>query len=219
MVSSEDENNIYERPKRVKLVFSSFKLTNLSPIYTFAHRCLTKKEVIIEGLSTGKDAPLAVREGGCAGRGVFATSFIRKGQWLCEYKGLVYPCSQLEKHIKEYNTNGEGSYIVTSEHPVGEGTRLCWDATRYMHQYGRYLNHARQPNASLTPPTYVRGKWRIGFLAAADIDEGCEVVWDYGVGKEVEWGRCRMMDGVVVSGTDEAGPSRAVATEEEVRLN
>ena len=94
--------------------------------------------------------------------------------------------------------NSEGSYIVTSSHPVGGEKILCWDATRIYHQFGRYRNHAQHPNAKLTSPLWVRGKWRIGFVATKDITEGDEVVWDYGVcGKG--WEGCRLLDGVVVA--------------------
>ena len=159
----------------------------------------------MHGLSTGCDAPLEVRRGGISGRGVFATGHISKGDWLCEYKGSVYPRAEMERHIEEYNNNNEGCYVVTSYHPVGGKTRLCWDATRYFHQYGRYLNHALHPNAILTCPLFVRGKWRIGFLAAKKINPGDEVVFDYGIRGE-EWGKSRLVDGVVMaptsSGTD-----------------
>ena len=211
--SSAEDDHTYERPKRVKWVsVFVYKTNSIMPC-----RCLTKQEIVAESLSTGKDAPLEVRDGGCAGRGLFATARILKGQWLCEYKGQVYPLGEKQKHIEEYEKNGEGSYIVSSKHPVGGGTRLCWDATRYVHQYGRYINHALQPNAALTHPCHITGKWRIGFLAIMDVEEGHEIVWDYGVGKEVGWGRSRLVDGVVFSSLDDAGPSQA-SGEEEVRL-
>ena len=138
-----------------------------------------------------------MREEGIAGRGVFATGPIARNQWLCEYKGIVYPPSDMKKYIDEYNENNEGSYIITSSHPVGGDRKLCWDATRHYHQLGRYLNHARNANAVLTLPLYVRGKWRIGFLAKTDIRTGDEVVWDYGIQGE-DWLRCTLVDGVVV---------------------
>ena len=34
-------------------------------------------------------------------------------------------------------------------------------------------------------------------MAAKDIEEGDEVVWDYGVRKEAQWGRSRLVEGVV----------------------
>ena len=145
---------------------------------------------------------MEVREGGIASRGVFATAHITKGQWLSEYKGIVYPRAEMKTHVEEYQKNGEGSYIITSQHPVGGGTRLCWDASRTFNQLGRYINHTINPNAILSPPKYVRSKWRVGFLAAKDIDEGDEVVWDYGVHNEMEWGMCKMVEGLVVDDED-----------------
>ena len=114
----------------------------------------------MEGLTTGQDAPLEVREGGAAGRGVFATGAITKGQWLCEYKaGITYPPSEKAKHVQQYDETGEGSYIVETSYNIPSIGKLCWDATRRYHQTGRYMNHAQHPNAVLTVPTFARGKW------------------------------------------------------------
>ena len=110
---------IHVPPVLIKAVSAAFVFYFRS--YNMACRCLTKEEVIIQGLVTGRDAPLEVREGGCAARGVFATASVTKGQWLCEYKGLVYPYSEREKHLEEYDKNKEGCYIVSSKYPVGDG--------------------------------------------------------------------------------------------------
>ena len=53
-------------------------------------------------------------------------------------------------------------------------------------------------------------------MAVRDRAIGDEVVWDYGVRREKEWGRCRLMDGVVVGETAEPGPSGSLA-EDKVR--
>jgi len=100
---------------------------------------------------------------------------------------------------EEYEKNNEGSYIVESSYAVPGIGRMCWDATRYYHQLGRYINHAQKPNAAITPPHWARGKWRIGFVAVREIKEGDEVVWDYGIRGE-EWSGCRLVDGVVMKG-------------------
>ena len=76
---------------------------------------------------------------------------------------------------------------------------LCFDATRRFDQLGRYINHAQRPNAKVTRPFKIRGKWRVGFLAVRDIEKGDEVVWDYGV-RGVEWSGCRLVGGVVKTG-------------------
>ena len=140
--------------------------------------------IIIEGLTSGRDAPLEMALGGIAGRGLFATGPISKDQWLCEYKGIVYPRRQMQSHIDEYKRNGEESYIIASKHPVGGETRLCWDATQYFHQLGRYINHGKNFNATTTAPHFARGKWRICFVVVRDIKvgEGLWGAWGGGAG-------------------------------------
>ena len=165
-------------------------------------RHLNRDDIIVNGLSSGEDAPLEVLPQGIAGRGVFATGLITKGSWLCEYKGLVYPLSDKPRYEVEYTKNNEGSYIIDSQYPLPGVGRLCWDATRRFHQLGRYLNHALHPNAALSKPFFVRGKWRIGFYAMRDIKPGHEVVWDYGV-KGEEWSGCRLEDDVMMKGRRE----------------
>lgn len=120
----------------------------------------------------------------------------------------MFPCHEEEKYSEEYDANSEGSYIIRSPHPVGTGPRLCWDATRHFNQIARYMNHAKKANAKPTHPIFIRQKWRIGFTASTDINEGDEVVWDYGVRGEVEWGSCKLVDGVVTDG--EPGPSKQI---------
>lgn len=82
--TSEEEEG-YVRPKRCKYVklisyglFTQISLVCLKILLLF--RVLTKKEKIIQGLATGQDAPLEVREGGVDGRGVFATKNIGKNE-------------------------------------------------------------------------------------------------------------------------------------------
>ena len=50
------------------------------------------------------------------------------------------------------------------------------------------MNHSVMPNAKAVPPWFVRGKYRLGFLATQEIPEGNEVVWDYGMrDSELPW--------------------------------
>ena len=128
---------------------------------------------------------------------MFAKGKISKGQWLCEYKThRIYDWKERTLYEEEYKTNDEGCYIVDSKYNLPGVGHLCFDATRCYQQIGRYLNHAKSPNATLTQPIHVCGKWRIGFLAIRDINIGDEVVWDYGVEGDI-WSSCRLEGGVV----------------------
>ena len=108
----------------------------------------------------------------------------------------VFPQAEKKQVEKQYDDNNEGCYIVESMYPVSGKLILCFDATRRFHQLGRYMNHARNPNAAITPPRKVRGKWRVGFLAIRDINPGDEVVWDYKIGGQ-HWSGCRLVGGSV----------------------
>ena len=65
-----------------------------------------KDERILEGLTTGKDAPLVVEKEGTASRRVLATADISKGSWLCEFKTTrILPPSAKPAVEKEYKNN------------------------------------------------------------------------------------------------------------------
>ena len=125
---------------------------------------------------------LVIKEAGIKGRGVFAVNTIRKGNFICEYKTYrpPYPRSQKAAIEKEYIFNGEGCYIVEAKGPDGW---VCFDATRSLNQYGRYINHSpgRLANAKLANPILYGGKLRLGVVALRDIVDGEEIVYDYGV--------------------------------------
>ena len=196
-IQSSDEEEGVVQPKRVKSVpCISFRFQQFINIILIC-RCLTDDEKVMQGLTTGHDAPLEVWEGGICGRGVFATGEINKGSWLCEYKTTcIFPLAEKSVVEAEYDANGEGSYIIDSSFSFPQEGHLCFDATRKYDQLGRYLNHAQRPNAKLSRPFNVRGKWRVGFLACRDIGVGDEVVWDYGV-RGGDWSGCRLVGGVV----------------------
>ena len=74
--------------------------------------------------------------------------------------------------------NEEGSYLLETQ----VGKKLVFDAMRAYDQFGRYLNHASSGgNARYWRPLFVRGKWRVGFVAVRDIQKGDEITYDYGV--------------------------------------
>ena len=64
-----------------------------------------------------------------------------------------------------------------------EGRWWCFDATRRLNQFRRYMNHApgSMANATPVPPVLLEGRLRVGFIATKHIQAGEEITWDYGV--------------------------------------
>ncbi len=68
-------------------------------------------------------------------------------------------------------------------------TKKGWvtlDATRMTEAIGRLMNHAPSSQATARPfkALILGGQWRLGFVAAQDLQPGEELVWDYGVQPE-----------------------------------
>ena len=82
---------------------------------------------------------------------------------------------------EEYKQSGEGCFILEAQDK--DGKLWCFDATRRLNQFGRYLNHApgSMINTTPVPPVVVEGQLRVGFVATRQIEAREEVVWDYGV--------------------------------------
>ena len=67
-----------------------------------------------------------------------------------------------------------------------EGRWWCFDATRRLNQFGRYMNHTPGSMANATPvPRLLEGRLRVGFIATKYIQAGEEITWDYGVRGEL----------------------------------
>ena len=148
----------------------------------------TPVEACLEGLLNGvSHHSLMICHISGKGRGVVASSPIRKGSYLCEHKTLTAPYKRNQKlaYETEYSGNEEGCYILEGQYM---GTWYCFDATRCFHQYGRYLNHSSTPNCKPMPPLLVNGVLRVGFVATSDIKTGEKVTYNYNVAPQgQEW--------------------------------
>lgn len=147
----------------------------------FLFRAATPQEIVCQGLM-GKAAPiqLEIRETLEKGRGVFVQQEVPAGAFLLEYKTAeVFPRSQRKEKEEIYALNDEPCMILEVETPRGW---YCLDATRRFNTLGRLLNHAPPHEATAKPskPLFVKGKWRVGFLALKNLSPGQELTWDYG---------------------------------------
>ena len=126
-----------------------------------------------EGLLTGKGPKLEVVDMGEAGRGVVAREKIAKHSYICEYRSTIV---KREKREFLHEFNRMGCFMVDVAHPVEKG-KITLDATDYLHNYGRYINHATNANIRPWRLIHVRGKLRMGFLSLRDIEDGEELAW------------------------------------------
>ena len=141
---------------------------------------LTPTEVVIKGLTSPNPNKLAIRPAGEMGQGLFTDATILKGSFICEYKvpkpQPPFPRHQHAAVEAEYKYNNEGSYIFEAQD--SEGHWWCFDATRCLNQYGRYMNHApaKLANATPVPPVLVEGHLRVGFVTKRDISSSVTMV-------------------------------------------
>ena len=159
------------------------------------YRILTSKEIVLAGLEGGQSAALCIKDAGEKGRGVFAVDFISRGSYVTEYKyDKLYPARERKKFEDIYELNQELVYVLDTHI---NGRKMCIDATRRLYSIGRcvsictihmffifvslrYINHSASPNVRPHPPLFVKGKYRVGFVALHDIEAGTELLWDYG---------------------------------------
>ena len=111
---------------------------------------------------------------------VFVQEDVPKGTFLFEYKSKeVYPRKLRQLKEEEYSLNDEPCMILEVETPQGW---FCLGATRHFNTLGRLINHAPRQQATTKPtkPLFIKGKWRVGFVANRDLKKGEELTWDYG---------------------------------------
>ena len=92
----------------------------------------------------------------------------------------MHPMSEREARETEYSENEEGCFVIEAK--ISTGEVMCFDATRTINSFGRLINHGLPCEVNIKPhiPVKVGGKWKIGFYALRDIQNGEELLYDYG---------------------------------------
>lgn len=114
------------------------------------------------------------------GRAVVAGEQIFTHEYICEYKCTTYNIREKVLWEEDYLANEEGSYIIEAK--ISTGEVMCFDATRTINSFGRLINHGLPCEVNTKPhrPLRINGEWRVGFYALRDINEGEELLYDYG---------------------------------------
>lgn len=122
---------------------------------------------------------LSVKLSAEKGRCVYAKTDIKAGSYIVEYAGELM--SQKEGKIREEEYSKDpniGSYIYFFEF---KGEKYCIDATKESGRYGRLFNHScKIDNCKMKRVEYPEGTPRLILEAKRDIEEGEELLYDYG---------------------------------------
>lgn len=114
------------------------------------------------------------------------------GQEVAGQKGTVQPGHRAPSEVGGGVRHGEGGLPEVHDlsereggrvkvHVVANGECVCFDATRNFYSFGRLLNQgSRTANIKMHTSLLIWGKWRVGFYALRDIEEGEELLYEYG---------------------------------------
>lgn len=112
------------------------------------------------------------------GRGVVATKAFRRGDFVVEYYGDLIDKKTAEAREKSYAANPEfGCYMY---YFLFRNKTYCVDATAESGRLGRLLNHSKTAGNCATKVMGIGDQPHLILVAARDVDEGEELLYDYG---------------------------------------
>ncbi|XP_076105616.1 uncharacterized protein LOC143073743 [Mytilus galloprovincialis] len=133
-------------------------------------------------LAQDKDGFVVRQIDNVKGKGVFASKFFQKGDFLMEYHGELISGNDGKRRLKEY-PNSFGSYIMFFRFAEKE---MCVDAT-FSKRIGKYVNDGiKSCQNARVRRIIVDTIPRVAIYAVQDISPGTEILYDYGV-NDLPW--------------------------------
>ncbi|KAB7494773.1 Histone-lysine N-methyltransferase pr-set7 [Armadillidium nasatum] len=134
-----------------------------------------KQKEVEEKILSGKEEGLEVECFSTKGRGVKTTRHFRKGEMVVEYVGDLIDMKEAKEREKKYSLDtSKGCYMYYFTY---QNTHI--DATEESGYLGRLVNHSRNGNL-VTKAVEVQGKPHLILMAKKDLEEGTEILYDYG---------------------------------------
>ncbi|XP_061656763.1 N-lysine methyltransferase KMT5A-A isoform X2 [Syngnathoides biaculeatus] len=158
------------------------KVTDFFPIRRSSRKSKTElkceqKHLIDHLIANGIEEGMQVRHMEGKGRAVFTSRRFRKGEFVVEYHGDLLETAEAKKREAEYAQNPEtGCYMYYFQYLC---KAYCVDATKETGRLGRLINHSKSGNLQ-TKLHDVGGAPHLILVASRDIDEGEELLYDYG---------------------------------------
>ncbi|XP_070706884.1 N-lysine methyltransferase KMT5A-A [Pempheris klunzingeri] len=158
------------------------KVTDYYPIRRSSRKSETElkceeKKLIDELITKGIEEGMEVQHIEGKGRAVFATRCFQKGEYVVEYHGDLLQITDAKKREAEYALNpATGCYMYYFQYLC---KTYCVDATKESGRMGRLINHSKAGNCQ-TKLHDINGVPHLILVASRDIDEGEELLYDYG---------------------------------------
>lgn len=133
----------------------------------------------MEMMLQGRSGPIRLGTSARDGRGVFAAGVFHKGDFVCEYRGVLLTGAETMTREEAYERRCWGSFIMTFQE---DRHQHAIDATAERPEYGlaRYINHsAKRANLRLCCIA-IGGIPRVAMMAKTEIRQGQELLFDYG---------------------------------------
>nr|XP_046230471.1 N-lysine methyltransferase KMT5A-A [Scatophagus argus] len=158
------------------------KVTDYYPIRRSSRKSKTElkceeKKHIDDLITKGIEEGMEVQHIEGKGRAVFATRCFQKGEYVVEYHGDLLQITDAKKREAEYAQNpATGCYMYYFQYLC---KTYCVDATKETGRMGRLINHSKNGNCQ-TKLHDINGVPHLILVASRDIDEGEELLYDYG---------------------------------------
>ncbi|TMS08777.1 N-lysine methyltransferase KMT5A-A [Larimichthys crocea] len=158
------------------------KVTDYYPIRRSSRKSKTElkceeKKHIDDLITKGIEEGMEVQHIEGKGRAVFATRCFQKGEYVVEYHGDLLQITDAKQREAEYAQNpATGCYMYYFQYLC---KTYCVDATKETGRMGRLINHSKTGNCQ-TKLHDINGVPHLILVASRDIDEGEELLYDYG---------------------------------------
>ncbi|XP_017269189.1 lysine methyltransferase 5Ab [Kryptolebias marmoratus] len=168
--------------KKENKALQNRKVTDYFPIRRSGRKTKTElkseeDKLFDDLIKNGTEKGMQVKHIEGKGRGVFAVTGFKKGDFVVEYHGDLLDLTEAKRREAEYSKDPEtGCYMYYFQY---QSKTYCVDATKETGRLGRLLNHSKSGNCQ-TRLHAIDGTPHLVLVASRDIDAEEELLYDYG---------------------------------------
>lgn len=120
------------------------------------------------------------------GYGLFTTTFIPSGTFICEYAGELITTKQATVRHQNNKTLGKSNYIFCLRELSSDRQPIVTIVDPAVFgNVGRYINHSCEPNCIVTPVRCGSPIPKLAIFSSTDIEANEEISFNYGINDEV----------------------------------